>query len=70
MKKYILQTKNITKSFGRYTALNNISISLEQGKVYGLIGQNGAGKTTLMRLIAGLRDVYKRQVLELLLKIL
>ncbi|MBU5316372.1 ATP-binding cassette domain-containing protein [Clostridium bornimense] len=54
MKKYILQTQNVTKTFGRYTALNNVSISLEQGKVYGLIGQNGAGKTTLMRLIAGL----------------
>ncbi|OPJ58489.1 ABC transporter ATP-binding protein [Clostridium oryzae] len=50
----ILKTKNITKNFRNFTALKNVSITLEAGKIYGLIGQNGAGKTTLMRLIAGL----------------
>jgi len=54
MKEYVLKTNNITKSFRNYTALTNVSITLEAGKIYGLIGQNGAGKTTLMRLIAGL----------------
>jgi len=50
----VLRIKNVTKSFHKYTALNNVTIALEPGKIYGLIGQNGAGKTTLMRMIAGL----------------
>lgn len=54
MKDYVLKTNNITKSFRQFTALDHVSITLEAGKIYGLIGQNGAGKTTLMRLIAGL----------------
>jgi ABC-2 type transport system ATP-binding protein len=54
MKEFVLKTDNITKSFRNFTALSNVSITLEAGKIYGLIGQNGAGKTTLMRLIAGL----------------
>lgn len=54
MKEYVLKTNNITKSFRQFTALDDISITMEAGKIYGLIGQNGAGKTTLMRLIAGL----------------
>lgn len=54
MKEYVLRTNNITKKFNKFTALNNVSINLEPGKIYGLIGQNGAGKTTLMRMIVGL----------------
>ncbi len=54
MKDYVLKTNNITKRFRSFTALENVSIELEAGKIYGLIGQNGAGKTTLMRIIAGL----------------
>jgi ABC-2 type transport system ATP-binding protein len=54
MKEYVLKTNNLTKKFHSFTALKDVSINLEAGKIYGLIGQNGAGKTTLMRLIAGL----------------
>lgn len=54
MEKYILQTNNLTKSFKGFTALNNVSVALKPGKIYGLIGRNGAGKSTFMRLIAGL----------------
>ncbi|MGL4107438.1 ABC transporter ATP-binding protein [Clostridium sp. LP20] len=54
MKEYVVKANNISKVFPKFTALKNVSIALEQGKIYGLIGQNGAGKTTLMRLIAGL----------------
>ncbi|HEY5555396.1 ABC transporter ATP-binding protein [Acetobacterium sp.] len=50
----VLKTNNLTKTYKGTDALHNVSISLESGKIYGLIGQNGAGKTTLMRLIAGL----------------
>ncbi|GIO23352.1 ATP-binding cassette domain-containing protein [Oceanobacillus sp. J11TS1] len=54
MTEHILETKNISKSYNGAQALENVSISLNRGKVYGLIGQNGAGKTTFMRIIAGL----------------
>ena len=54
MKQYIVNTQNITKEFHGFIALNNVSITLESGKIYGLIGKNGAGKTTLMRILAGL----------------
>lgn len=53
MKKYVLKTNNLTKSYHGTNALHDMSVSLEAGKIYGLIGQNGAGKSTLMRIIAG-----------------
>lgn len=54
MNDFILKTNNLTKTYKGTDALHNVSITLESGKIYGLIGQNGAGKTTLMRLVAGL----------------
>ncbi|MDP4090114.1 MAG: ABC transporter ATP-binding protein [Bacillota bacterium] len=54
MNKYILKTDNLTKSYHGVNALHNVSVTLEAGKIYGLIGQNGAGKSTLMRLVTGL----------------
>ncbi|MDT8718856.1 ABC transporter ATP-binding protein [Clostridium sp. 19966] len=54
MKEYVLKTDKLTKSYNGVTALNNLSVSLEAGKIYGLIGQNGAGKSTFMKLITGL----------------
>lgn len=53
MNKLVLQTNDLTKSYRGVNALNNVSVTLEAGKIYGLIGQNGAGKTTLMRIVAG-----------------
>ena len=50
----ILRTENITKRYGSTQVLSNVSITLENGRIYGLIGVNGAGKTTLMRQILGL----------------
>ncbi len=49
--KYILQTENITKKFGDFTALNQISINVQEASIFGLLGPNGAGKTTLIRVI-------------------
>ncbi|MNE15656.1 putative ABC transporter ATP-binding protein YxlF [compost metagenome] len=54
MKQYVLKTNGLTKSFNGAYALQDLSIALEPGKIYGLIGQNGAGKSTFMRIIAGL----------------
>lgn len=53
-KEYILRIKNLSKSYHGSMVLQQVSIDLEPGRIYGLIGQNGAGKTTLMRVISGL----------------
>lgn len=53
VKEHILKTNGLTKSYHGVNALHGVSVALEHGKIYGLIGQNGAGKTTLMRIIAG-----------------
>ena len=49
----MLYVSNITKKYGSFTALDNISFHAEKGHVYGFIGQNGAGKSTTMNIIAG-----------------
>ena len=43
--------KNLTKRYGATTALNDVSLTIEEGKIYGLLGRNGAGKSTLLNLI-------------------
>lgn len=47
----LLVADNIHKKYGNYTALNNLSISIPKGSIFGLLGPNGAGKTTLIRII-------------------
>ena len=54
MEQCILQTDHLSKNYKKYKALEDVTISLKEGKIYGLIGKNGAGKTTLMRIISGL----------------
>lgn len=49
----LLKLENVTKRFGGLTAVNNVSLELEQGDLSGLIGPNGAGKTTVFNLITG-----------------
>ena len=51
---YILQTKNLSKNYGGKMAVDNVSLNVKKGDIYGFIGQNGAGKTTLMRMVCGL----------------
>ncbi|MBF02918.1 MAG: ABC transporter ATP-binding protein [Flavobacterium sp.] len=47
----ILEVNNVVKKYGDYTALNNVSLAVPSGSIYGLLGPNGAGKTTLIRII-------------------
>ena len=49
----MLQMNNITKTFGKFKALDDLSMTVPQGAVYGLVGPNGAGKTTAIRHLAG-----------------
>ena len=50
----ILETKNLTKNYGPTVGLSNLNLSLEGGKIIGLLGSNGSGKTTLIKMIAGI----------------
>ena len=47
----VLEIKNINKKYGEFTALNNVTLTVPKGSVYGLLGPNGAGKTSLIRII-------------------
>ena len=49
--KHVLTVENVSKSYGNFTALNNVSLSVPKGSVFGLLGPNGAGKTSLIRII-------------------
>jgi ABC-2 type transport system ATP-binding protein len=51
---YILQTFELTKQYGKNTAVNNVNMKIKKGDIYGFIGRNGAGKTTMIRMITGL----------------
>ena len=50
----LVQCTNLVKKYGSFTALNNINLTLESGKIVGLLGPNGSGKTTLIKLLNGL----------------
>lgn len=50
----VLRCENLVKSYGNFCALNNVNLSIENGKIVGLLGPNGSGKTTLIKLINGL----------------
>lgn len=49
----IIEVNNVTKKFKELTALNNVSVSFEEGKIHGIIGRNGSGKTVLFKCICG-----------------
>lgn len=52
---YVLKTEALTKIYGHHRALDNFSMHIPKGAIYGLVGKNGSGKTTLLRLICGLQ---------------
>ena len=60
-----VEIKNLTKTFGKITALDSLSLNIEKGKITGLMGADGAGKTTLLRTIIGLLVPDKGEILTL-----
>lgn len=56
MDEIILKTKNLTKKYKDFVALDNVNINVHRGDIYGLIGRNGAGKTTLMKIVTTLAN--------------
>lgn len=53
MQEYVIETKEVTKAYGSFLALEKVSIHVRRGCIYGLVGDNGAGKSTLLKLLAG-----------------
>ena len=53
----LLETRNLTKQYGHYKAVNGVSLHIKKGAIYGFIGRNGAGKTTCLKMISGLAEV-------------
>ena len=49
----MIEVRNLTKKYGDHFAVQDISFSLEKGKIYGLLGPNGAGKSTTMNIMTG-----------------
>lgn len=52
----IIEVKNLTKKFGNFTAVNDISFNVEEGKIFAFLGPNGAGKTTTIKMLTTLLD--------------
>lgn len=59
----MITAQNLTKTFDKFTALENLNCSIPNGCIYGLVGSNGAGKSTLLRLITGIYRPDKGEVL-------
>ncbi len=57
-----VEIHNLTKKYGRKTALDNLNLNLEEGTVTGLFGPNGSGKTSLIKILSGLTRKYKGSV--------
>ena len=65
----IIRTQNLCKHYKETIALDNVSLHIPRGAIYGLIGNNGAGKTTLMRILSNLQSpssgtVVKSEILK------
>lgn len=73
MNDFVICTENLTKRFGNFYAVDNITFSVKRGEIFGFLGANGAGKTTAIRMLCGLSsptsgkvsvagyDIYKQQ---------
>ena len=57
MSKYILEMKNITKTFPGVKALDDVGFQVEKNHIHALVGENGAGKSTLMKVLSGMHPL-------------
>ena len=53
---YIIKTQGLTKQYKKFTAVNNVSLHIKKGSIYGFLGPNGAGKSTTMKMLLGLTE--------------
>ncbi len=58
----MIELKNVTKKYGDFTAVNDVSFKIEKGEIVGFLGQNGAGKTTTMKMITGLAEPTEGEI--------
>ncbi|MCL2350501.1 MAG: ATP-binding cassette domain-containing protein, partial [Defluviitaleaceae bacterium] len=58
----ILEIRNMSKNYGKFEAVKNLSMTVERGKIVGLLGPNGSGKTTIIKTIMGLMTDYEGHV--------
>ena len=63
MAKNIISVKNLSKSYGRHKVLENVSFEFNEGQIIGLLGPNGSGKTSMIKILVGLINDYKGEVL-------
>jgi ABC-2 type transport system ATP-binding protein len=71
MNEYIIQTINLTKEYGNIKAVDNVSLNIRRGEIFGLLGPNGAGKTTTIKMLAtllqptsGFAEVWHHNILK------
>ena len=50
----MVNLKNVSFSYGKHKVFDNVSMELEKGRIYGLLGENGVGKSTLLKILSGL----------------
>ena len=58
----LLECKDLTKCYGKKTAIDHINLAIESGHIIGLLGPNGSGKTTMLKILAGLYTEYEGSV--------
>ena len=59
----MLKIENLTKTYGEKKAVDNLSLHIRRGEIYGFIGHNGAGKTTTLKSVVGILDFDKGEIL-------
>ena len=62
MNDFVIETKQLTKIYGKQKAVNCVELHVRKGRIYGLLGRNGAGKTTIMKMILGLTSITSGEV--------
>lgn len=58
----MIQIKDVSKNYGDFTAVENLSLEIRDGEIFGLLGPNGAGKSTTLKMITGITDITKGDI--------